>query len=109
MIWFVVLEDTTDFDKLPLDFRVLFGYKECMDTSVDEHIKVWAFFDSSIFPIAMNWRRRYVKFEKVILTTARRVGNARLLDFVCAGEGANYQIEYDTSNYSWKVKRVMDK
>ncbi len=80
-----------------------------MDTDVDDRVKVWAFFDSSIFPIAMNWRRRYIKFERVILTTVKKVGGVRLVDFVCAGEGANYKIEYNTSDYSWKVKRVMDK
>jgi len=110
------IENTTDFQRLPLDFRVFFGYKESMDTDIDDKVKVWAFFDPStssgqvhIFPIAMNWNRRFVKFESVILTTSRRVGDVRLVDFVCAGEGANYQIEYNTFDYSWKVKKVMDK
>lgn len=80
-----------------------------METEVDEKVKVWAFFDSDIFPIAMNWRSRFVKFEKVILKTSRRVGEAKFVDLVCASETANFQLEYNTSDYSWRVKKVMEK
>ena len=84
-----------------------------MNTEIDEKVPVWAFFDplsnSGLFPIAMNWRRRFIKFEKVILKTSRRVGNANFVDLVCASDTANFQLEYDVSNYSWKVKKVMEK
>lgn len=80
-----------------------------MDMEIDEAVRVWAFFDRKIFPIAMNWRRRYIKFDKTILMTIRRVGDVRMVDLICVGEGANYQLEYNSSNYLWKVKRVMEK
>lgn len=80
-----------------------------METEVDEKVKVWAFFDDDIFPIAMNWQRRFVKFEKVILKTSRRVGDAKFVDLVCASATANFKLEYDSSNYSWRVKKVMEK
>jgi hypothetical protein len=96
------------FGNHPVDFRVIFGYKNNMDTEVDESVKVWAFFDNDIFPVAMNWNRRFVKFEKVILKTSRKIGSITLVDLVCASETANYQLEYNSSNYSWKVKKVMD-
>ena len=78
-----------------------------METEVDEKVKVWAFFDSGIFPIAMNWNRRFVKFEKVILSTTKRVGQTKLIDLVCASDGANYELEFNADNYVWRVKRVL--
>lgn len=84
-----------------------------MDTEIDEKVPVWAFFDpaysSGLFPIAMNWRRRLIKFEGVILKTSRRIGNSNFVDLVCISDTANFQLEYDASNYSWKVKKVMEK
>ncbi len=77
------------------------------ETAVDEEIKVWAFFDHGIFPIAMNWRRRFVKFNKLIFSSHKRVGNVNLLDLVCASDTANYELEFNTSNYLWRIKRVM--
>lgn len=101
--------------KCYLDFRVSFGYIEIMETEIDEKVKVWAFFDPltssgqvDIFPIAMNWNRRFVKFEKVILKTLRKTGSITFVNLVCASETANFELEYDSSNYSWKVKKVMD-
>lgn len=79
-----------------------------METEVDEKVSVWAFFDGDIFPIAMNWQRRFVKFEKVILKTSRMVGNIRFVDLVCSSQTANFKLEYDSSNYSWRVKKVME-
>ena len=78
-----------------------------METEVDEKVKVWAFFDGDIFPIAMNWQRRFVKFERVILKTSHTVGNVRFVDLVCSSQTANFKLEYDSSNYSWRVKKVM--
>lgn len=78
-----------------------------METEVDDEVKVWAFFDRGIFPIAMNWNRRFVKFEKVILKTSRMMGNTRFVDLVCSSQTANFKLEYDSSSYSWKVKKVM--
>lgn len=78
-----------------------------METEVDEKVCVWAFFDGDIFPIAMNWQRRFVKFEKVILKTSRVVGNVRFVDLICSSQTANFKLEYDSSNYSWRVKKVM--
>jgi hypothetical protein len=78
-----------------------------METEIDEKVSVWAFFDGDIFPIAMNWQRRFVKFEKVILKTSHIVGNVRFVDLICSSQTANFKLEYDSSNYSWKVKKVM--
>ncbi len=78
-----------------------------METEIDEKVSVWAFFDGDIFPIAMNWQRRFVKFEKVILKTSRIVGNIRFVDLICSSQTANFKLEYDSSNYSWRVKKVM--
>lgn len=79
-----------------------------METEINEKVKVWAFFDNDIFPIAMNWNRRFVKFEKVILKTSRVIGSITFVDLVCASSTANFELEYNSSNYSWKVKKVMD-
>ncbi len=80
-----------------------------METEINEKVSVWAFFDGDIFPVAMNWNRRFIKFEKVILKTSRNIGNITFVDLVCAAETANFQLEYNSSNYSWKVKKVMEK
>lgn len=79
------------------------------ETVIDEPIKVWAFFDHGIFPIAMNWRRRLVKFDKLIFSSSKRVGEVKIIDLVCASETACYELEYDSSTYGWKLKKVMDK
>lgn len=87
-----------------------------MDTKIDEMVKVWAFFDSSagsgqarIFPIAMNWNRRFVKFEKLIFSSSKKVGDVRLIDLVCASETSNFELEYNSNDYSWRVKNVLPK
>lgn len=80
-----------------------------METEVDEEVKVWAFFDGGIFPIAMNWNRRFVKFEKLIFSSSKKVGDARLVDLVCASDTSNFELEYNTGDYSWRVKKVLPK
>lgn len=102
------------------------------DTLIDESITVWAFFDSStgtsassslsdrgvedmnlgsgqvgIFPIAMNWRRRLVKFQKLIFISSRKVGEVKILSLVCSSDSANFELEYNTQNNLWKLKKVM--
>lgn len=86
------------------------------DTLIDDPIKVWAFFDPStgsgqagIFPIAMDWNRRFIKFEKVIFTSSKRVGQTRFVDLVCASETSNFELEYNANDYSWRLKKVMPK
>ncbi len=78
-----------------------------METEVDEKVSVWAFFDGDISPIAMNWRRRLVKFERVIFSSARKVGDCRFVDLVCASDAANFQLEFDSNNYCWRVKKII--
>lgn len=84
------------------------------ETLINDPVKVWAFFDPSpnsdqakLFPIAMNWQRRFIKFEKVIFSSTKRVGETRLVNLVCASDSANFELEYNTGNYLWKVKKVM--
>lgn len=85
-----------------------------MDTEVDEQVSVWAFFDTGqeatrISPIAMNWRRRFIKFEKLVLITAKRVGGVKLLDLICASDSSTYELEYNTLSSLWRVKKVMSR
>ena len=89
-----------------------------METEVDDEVKVWAFFDPSsrsssgqagIFPIAMNWNRRFVKFEKLIFSSSKKVGDTKLVDLICTSDTSNFELEYNTSNYSWRVKKVIGK
>lgn len=80
-----------------------------METEIDEEVKVWAFFDRGIFPIAMNWNRRLVKFDKVIFTSSKKVGEVKFVDLVCSSDASNFELEYNTSDYTWKVKKVMGK
>lgn len=95
--------------ELALAIRVLFGYDEGVDyeTIINEPVKVWVFFDHGIFPIAMRWQRRLIKFEKLIFSGRRKVGQTEIIDLVCASDTANFELEYNSDNYSWKVKRVM--
>lgn len=83
------------------------------DTLINEPIKVWCFFDSSLnsahlFPIAMNWRRRFVKFQKLIFSSSKRVGDVKIIDLVCTSDSANFELEFNSSNYLWKLKKVME-
>lgn len=83
------------------------------DTLVNESISVWAFFSSfgsaqtNLFPIAMNWRRRIIKFDKLVLATSKRVGQTKLINLICASASANYELEYNNETHAWKLKRVM--
>lgn len=79
------------------------------ETTIDEPVKVWVMFDRGIFPIAMNWRRKIIQFKKLIFVGSRRVGNIKFLDMVCASETANFELEYNSENHSWKVKKIMPK
>ena len=77
------------------------------ETVIDEPIKVWVMFDQGIFPIAMNWRRKLVKFEKLVFVGKRKIGDAKILTFTCASSSGNFELEYNTDNHLWKLKRVM--
>lgn len=86
------------------------------ETLINQPVKVWVFFDwnddrrqNVIQPIAMNWQRRLVKFERLILVTVKRDGQAKVLTLVCASDSANYELEYNSQIYSWTLKRVMPK
>jgi len=85
------------------------------DTFIDEKIKVWAFFDdtpskgTTIFPLAISWRRRLIKIERLVFASSRRDGLTKVVDLVCTGEGANYVLEYNTDTYNWKLKKVTGK
>lgn len=85
-----------------------------MDTEVDDPVSVWAFFGTEheatrVSPLAMNWRRRLVRFDKLVLTTTKKVGEVKLLNLICSSEGANFQLEYNSNNHLWKVKKVMSR
>lgn len=78
-----------------------------MDYEVNESIKVWAFFDKEIFPIAISWRRRLIKIQKVIFITTKKVGTVKLINLTCASDSANFELEYNSNNSLWKLKKVM--
>lgn len=85
-----------------------------MDTEINDPVSVWAFFDPAhganhIFPIAMNWRRKFVKFERVIFASTKRIGEVKFLDLVCASETSNFELEYNTNSNLWRVRKVMSK
>lgn len=92
------------------------------ETAIDEPVKVWALFDPSthstnsvqassgqamIFPIAMNWQRRFIKFDKLILKTSKRVGQIKILTLICGSDTANYELEYNCESNLWRVTKVM--
>ena len=85
------------------------------ETLIDEPVKVWAFFDPStplrvnIFPIAMNWRRRLIKFQKLVFASSKKNGEVKILNLVCVSESTNFELEYNTQNHLWKLKRIMPK
>ena len=78
-----------------------------METLINESIKVWAVFDSGICPIAMNWRNRQIKFDKVILKTDLFKGKAKITNLVCANNNAAYELEYNHQNFLWILKKIM--
>lgn len=85
-----------------------------MNETINEGVKVWALFDlpnsgPKIFPFAMTWRRRLVKFEKLVFSSTKRVGRSRIVNLVCQSDSANFELEYNTENFSWRIKRVMEK
>lgn len=79
------------------------------DILINEQVKVWTFFDGDIFPIAISWRRRLIKFQKVIFKTTKQVGEVKLVKLICEGTSANFELEYNSNNYLWKLKRVISK
>lgn len=85
------------------------------ETIVNEQVKVWAFFDPTavgqvgIFPIAISWRRRLIKLERLIFASTKRIGQEKIVDLICLGETANFELEYNTSTYNWKLRKVMQK
>ena len=79
------------------------------DTLIDEPVAVWAFFDQGIHPIAMNWRRRLVKFQKLIFASTYKVGQVKIINLVCASDTSNFELEYNSDNNLWKLKKVLPK
>lgn len=84
------------------------------DATINEPVSVWAFFDPTagfgqvhISPIAILWRRRLVKFAKLIFVASKRVGEVKIVSLVCAAEGANYELEYNSATHLWKLVKVM--
>ena len=86
-----------------------------MDDDINETVKVWAFFDdtpkrgSFINPIAMQWNRRFIKFEKLVFVSTRRAGQVRFVNLTCSSEGATFELEYNTDSGCWKVKKMMSR
>ena len=78
-----------------------------MEALINESIKVWAVFDSGISPVAMNWRNRQIKFDKVILKTDLFKGKAKITNLVCANNNAAYELEYNHQNFLWILKKIM--
>ena len=91
------------------------------ETLINESIKVWAFFDpstdstsslqaslgqASIVPIALLWRRRLIKLQKLIFTSTRYIGQTKLVSLICASDSANFELEYNANNFSWKLKKI---
>ncbi len=84
------------------------------DTTINEKVQVWAFFDPStssgqvkIFPIAISWRRRLIKFKKLVFISTKKIGDVRIVNLVCASDSGNFELEFNTNNYLWKLKKVM--
>ena len=71
--------------------------------------QLWAVFDSGISPVAMNWRNRQIKFDKVILKTDLFKGKAKITHFVCTNNNASYELEYNHQNYLWTLRKIMPK
>ena len=78
-----------------------------MGELIDERVKVWALFDNGIYPIAMDWNNRRVKFKNLIFKSAHRVGERRFLSLICESESANFELEFDSESYCWFLKRVV--
>ena len=78
-----------------------------METLINESIKVWAVFDSGISPVAINWRNRQIKFDKVILKTDLFRGKTKITNLVCANNNAAYELEYNHQNFLWILKKIM--
>lgn len=78
-----------------------------MSDLVNERVKVWAVFDNGIFPIAMDWNNRRIKFKNLIFKSAHRVGEKRFLSLICQSGGANFELEFDSESYVWWLKRVV--
>lgn len=76
------------------------------DTLIGEQIKVWAFFDAGIFPIAISWRRRLIKFEKLVFSSTKKIGEVKIVSLICASGTAIYELEYNSGNYLWNLKRI---
>jgi len=84
------------------------------ETLIDEPVKIWVLFDFSaspqqISPIAMNWQKRLIKFQKVIFTSIKKRGEVKILNLICASEGANFELEYNNNTHLWKLKKIMPK
>jgi hypothetical protein len=82
------------------------------DILVDESIKVWVLFNpstpsTSIFPVAMVWKERLIKFKRLVFISSKRIGGAKMLNLVCASESANFELEYEDTHHLWKLKKVM--
>ena len=78
-----------------------------METLIDESIKVWAVFDSGISPVAMNWKNRLIKFDKVIFKTDSQKGKTKITNLVCTNNNAAYELEYNHQNFLWTLKKIM--
>ena len=78
-----------------------------MGEPINEKVKVIAVFDNGIFPIAMDWNNRHVRFRSLIFKSAHRVGEKRFVDLVCRSDTASFELEFDSESYVWWLKRVI--
>lgn len=83
-----------------------------MGTIIDERVKVWVKFDSSdpvgkIFPVAMSWQNRIIKFKNLIFKSAHRMGEKRFINLICESDSANFELEFDSESYVWWLKKVI--
>ena len=85
------------------------------ETVINELIKVWVLFDplassgQALFPIAIQWQRRLIKFERLIFASSKKIGEIKVINLVCASDSANFELEYNSENHLWKLRKVMPK
>ena len=77
------------------------------ETLINEPVKVWVKFDGGLSPIAINWRKRLIRFNKVIFTSSKMVGETKLLTLICESNAALFELEYNSENYLWKLRKII--
>lgn len=78
-----------------------------MIEKINEPIQVVVKFDKGeLVPLFFSWRNRDYRIKKIEFVHSHHQGAAKLFFFSAAGAEANYELIFNSQNFTWKLGKI---